>query len=209
MQITRHVTHFRSFKLSLLTIFALFLFVNFSSVGTKVFAPSVAAKIRHNENFIPTDIPTSGDAEIDLVIFRASKEYGVDPRLVHAVAYQESRYKTEAESHAGAQGLMQMMPATAERFAVEGKTGVEGNVYAGTKLLRWLLKRFDGNVELALAGYNAGEGSVDKYDGIPPFPETQNYVRKIVANYGKTYHPVLDPADARLFFQLTEETAQN
>lgn len=209
MQITRHVPHFGSFKLSVLTLFALFLFVNFSSIGTRVFAPSVAAKIRLNENYIPTDIPTSGDAEIDKMIFSAGKEYGVDPRLVHAVAYQESRYKTEAKSHAGAQGLMQMMPATAARFAVEGKSGVEGNVYAGTKLLRWLLKRFDGNVELALAGYNAGEGSVDKYDGIPPYKETENYVRKIVANYGKTYHPVLNPADANIFFHLTEETAQN
>jgi soluble lytic murein transglycosylase-like protein len=209
MQITRHVPHFRSFKLSLLTLFALFLFVNFSSIGTRVFAPSVAAKVRHTEDYIPTDIPTSGDAKIDKMIFSAGKEYGVDPRLIHAVAYQESRYKIEAESHAGAQGLMQMMPATAARFAVEGKTGVEQNVYAGTKLLRWLLKRFDGNVELALAGYNAGEGAVDKYDGIPPYKETENYVRKIVANYGKTYHPVLDPADAGLFFNLTEETAQN
>jgi hypothetical protein len=211
MQITRHVPHFRSFKLSLLTLFALFLIVNFTSVGTRVFAPVVAAKtkIRPNEDFIPMDIPTSGDDKIDQMIFRAGKEYGVDPRLIHAVAYQESRYKTEAESHAGAQGLMQMMPATAARFAVEGKTGTEQNVYAGTKLLRWLLKRFDGNVQLALAGYNAGEGSVDKYDGIPPFPETKNYVRKIIANYGKTYHPILDPADAQLFFHLTEETAQN
>jgi soluble lytic murein transglycosylase-like protein len=204
MQITRHVPHFRSFKLSLLTLFALFLVANFTSIGTRVFAPSAAATIRKTENFIPTDIPTSGDAEIDQIIFRAGQEFGVDPRLIHAVAYQESRYKTQAESHVGAQGLMQMMPATAARFAVEGKTGVEQNVYAGTKLLRWLLKRFDGNLELALAGYNAGEGSVDKYDGIPPFPETQNYVRKITANYGKTFHPVLDPADARIYFQLTQ-----
>ncbi|MDQ1591257.1 MAG: hypothetical protein QOG71_1884 [Pyrinomonadaceae bacterium] len=205
MQITRHVTHFRSFKLSLLTIFALFLITNFTSLGTRVFAPSAAATLRTTtENFIPTDIPTSGDAGIDQMIFRAGKEYGVDPRLIHAVVFQESRYKTDAESHAGAQGLMQMMPATAARFAVEGKTGTEQNVYAGTKLLRWLLKRFDGNVELALAGYNAGEGSVDKYDGIPPFPETQNYVRKITANYGKTYHPILDPADANIHFQLTQ-----
>ena len=210
MQITRHVPHFRSFKLSLLTLFALFLVANFTSIGTRVFAPSAAAAIRRTENllpaenFIPTDIPTSGDAEIDQVIFRAGKEYGVDPRLIHAVAYQESRYKREAESHAGAQGLMQMMPATAARFAVEGKTGLEQNVYAGTKLLRWLLKRFDGNVSLALAGYNAGEGSVDKYDGIPPYKETENYVRKITANYGKTYHPVLDPADANIHFKLAE-----
>jgi soluble lytic murein transglycosylase-like protein len=209
MQITRHVPHFRSFKLSLLTLFALFLVANFTSIGTRVFAPSAAATIRPKTTFIPTDIPTSGDAEIDLMIFRAGQEYGVDPRLIHAVAYQESRYKTNAESHAGAQGIMQMMPATAVRFAVEGKTGVEQNVYAGTKLLRWLLKRFDGNVSLALAGYNAGEGSVDKYDGIPPYPETQNYVRKITANYGKTYHPVLDPADAGIYFHLGQELAQN
>jgi len=209
MQITRHVTHFRSFKLSLLTLFALFLFANFTSVGTRVFAPTAAAAIRHTKIFIPSDIPTSGDESIDLMIFLAGQEYGVDPRLVHAVAYQESRYKIDAASHAGAQGLMQMMPATARRFAVEGKRGVEQNVYAGTKLLRWLLKRFDGNVELALAGYNAGEGTVDKYDGIPPFPETQNYVRKITASYGKTNHPILDPADARLFFNLTEEISRN
>jgi hypothetical protein len=65
------------------------------------------------------------------------------------------------------------------------------NVEAGTKYLRWLLKRFDGDVKLALAGYNAGEGAVDKYHGVPPYNETQNYVRKIVANYGPTSHPVM------------------
>lgn len=209
MQITRHVTHFRSFKLSLLTLFALFIFVNFTSVGTRVFAPSAAATIRHTESFIPRDIPTSGDESIDLMIFREGERQGVDPRLLHAVIFQESRYKTNAESHAGAQGLMQMMPATARRFAVENTSGTKANVAAGTKYLRWLLKRFDGSVELALAAYNAGEGSVDKYDGIPPYRETQNYVRKITASYGKTYHPVLEPTEARLFFHLTEETAQN
>jgi len=65
-----------------------------------------------------------------------------------------------------------------------------------------LLKRFNGDVKLALAGYNAGEGSVDKYQGVPPYPETQSYVKKIVANYGKTYHPVLQPEDAKIAFHL-------
>ena len=209
MQITRHVPHFRSFKLVLLTLFAFFVFVNFSNITTQAYAPAPAAKPANaNANFIPVDIPTSGDQEIDLMIFRAGKEYGVDPRLIHAVAFQESRYKTDAKSGAGAQGLMQMIPSTAKRFAVEGTSGVEGNVAAGTKYLRWLLKRFEGDVQLALAAYNAGEGAVDKYDGIPPYNETQNYVRNIVTRYGKTYHPVLAPEEARIVFHLTEESAQ-
>jgi len=204
MQITRHVPHFRSFKLSLFTLFALFLFANFSNIGTRVFAPSVAAKTRHVENYIPVDMPTSGDPALDLIIFRAGEQYGVDPRLLHAIIFQESRYKTDAKSPAGAEGLMQLMPATARRFAVENTVGTEANVAAGTKYLRWLLNRFDGDIKLALAGYNAGEGSVDKYDGIPPYPETQNYVRHITARYGKTYHPLLNSDDARLAFSLTQ-----
>ena len=73
---------------------------------------------------------------------------------------------------------------------------------AGTKYLAWLLKRFDGDVKLALAAYNAGEGTVDKYQGVPPYSETQNYVNKIVANYGKTFHPILEPEDAKVAFHL-------
>ena len=73
---------------------------------------------------------------------------------------------------------------------------------AGTKYLAWLLKRFDGDVRLALAAYNAGAGAVDKYDGVPPYPQTQSYVNKIVANYGKTYHPILDPEEAKVAFHL-------
>jgi soluble lytic murein transglycosylase-like protein len=86
---------------------------------------------------------------------------------------------------------MQLMPATAKRFGCEDRNNPVENVEAGTKYLRWLLKRFEGNVELALAGYNAGEGSVDKYNGIPPYNETRNYVRIISQRYGKTYHPVV------------------
>jgi soluble lytic murein transglycosylase-like protein len=85
---------------------------------------------------------------------------------------------------------MQLMPATAKRFGCEHPDDPQENITAGTKYLSWLLKRFAGNVELALAGYNAGEGSVDKYDGVPPYNETQNYVKIISQRYGKLYHPV-------------------
>ena len=100
---------------------------------------------------------------------------------------------------------MQMMPATAKRFGLKDPFDPAANVEAGTKYLKFLLKRFNGDVSLALAGYNAGEGSVDKYQGVPPYGETQNYVKKISATYGKTYHPVLTPEDARLAFGLSND----
>ena len=83
------------------------------------------------------------------------------------------------------------MPATARRFGCRNPNNPAENIEAGTKYLSWLLKRFEGNVELALAGYNAGEGSVDKYNGIPPYRETQNYVKIISSRYGKSRQPVL------------------
>jgi soluble lytic murein transglycosylase-like protein len=94
------------------------------------------------------------------------------------------------------------MPDTAKRFGCEDINDRTCNVEAGTKYLAWLLKRFDGDVKLALAAYNAGEGSVDKYNGIPPYNETQKYVSKIVKNYGKSYHPVLSPEDAKMAFEV-------
>jgi soluble lytic murein transglycosylase-like protein len=123
------------------------------------------------------------------------------------VIKQESRYNPKAVSGVGAQGLMQMMPATAKRFGLKDPFDPAANVEAGTKYLKFLLKRFNGDVSLALAGYNAGEGSVDKYKGVPPYSETQNYVKKISATYGKSYHPVLTPNDARLAFGLSNENA--
>ncbi|HEY6119566.1 MAG TPA: lytic transglycosylase domain-containing protein [Pyrinomonadaceae bacterium] len=151
---------------------------------------------------MPLDIPSSGDQSLDWIIFRAAEREGLDPRFVHAVIWQESKYDVHARSGAGAQGLMQLMPATARRFGCTDPGDPAANIQAGTKYLSWLIKRFDGNVELALAGYNAGEGSVDKYHGIPPFNETQNYVRTITTRYGKTYHPVLSPEEAKLAFDL-------
>jgi soluble lytic murein transglycosylase-like protein len=152
-------------------------------------APVVIAS-PDNKLRIPADIPTSGDPALDKIIYEAGEREGVDPRFIHAVIWQESKYKVDARSHAGAQGLMQLMPATAKRFGCHDLNDPADNINAGTKYLSWLLKRFAGNVELALAGYNAGEGSVDKYDGIPPYNETQNYVKIISKRYGKMYHPV-------------------
>ncbi|MBM7060543.1 lytic transglycosylase domain-containing protein [Pseudomonas sp. UL073] len=106
----------------------------------------------------------------------ASGHYGVDRALVRAVIHAESAFRPNAISVAGAQGLMQLMPATAERFAVDDPFDARQNIRGGVRYLAWLLKRFNGNQTLALAGYNAGELSVDKYNGVPPYAETQTYV---------------------------------
>jgi soluble lytic murein transglycosylase-like protein len=181
-------------------VIALFVFTNVTGIlFSKAFAPIANAS---TPDAIPADIPTSGDKDLDMIIFRAGEREGVDPRFIHAVIWQESKYELKAQSHAGAQGLMQLMPATARRFGCSDPNNAKANVDAGTKYLSWLLKRFSGNVQLALAGYNAGEGSVDKYNGIPPYNETQNYVRIISERYGKTYHPVVSPTEAVEVFHL-------
>ena len=190
MKFPRRLPHFRSLKFAPFALISLFLFSNLTGLlFSRVMAP-VAVASPDTRLRIPADMPTSGDAELDRIIYEAGEKEGVDPRFIHAVIWQESKYKVAARSHAGAQGLMQLMPATAKRFGCEHPDDPEENITAGTKYLSWLLKRFAGNVELALAGYNAGEGSVDKYDGIPPYNETQNYVKIISKRYGKMYHPV-------------------
>jgi soluble lytic murein transglycosylase-like protein len=144
---------------------------------------------------------TSGNADIDKLILEAGKKYGVDPKLVYYVIRQESRFKPQAASNKNAQGLMQLIPATAERFHIANIRDPEQNIDGGVRYLRWLLKRFKGDVNLALAGYNAGEGAVEKCGNkVPDFKETKNYVAKITKAYGKTYHPVLDPEQARTEF---------
>jgi len=201
MKFPRRLPHFRSIKFAPFALLSLFLFSNLTGfLFSHALAPAAAAT-QHTFS-IPADIPTSGDPALDRIIFEVGEKQGVDPRFIHAVIWQESKYQTHARSHAGAQGLMQLIPATAKRFGCDDPDDPEKNVTAGTKYLGWLLKRFSGNVQLALAGYNAGEGSVDKYDGVPPYTETQNYVKIISQRYGKTYHPVLPPAQAAEVFQL-------
>jgi soluble lytic murein transglycosylase-like protein len=112
-------------------------------------------------------------------ISAASKRYGVDEAVVRAIIHAESAFNPRALSRVGAQGLMQLMPATARRFGVGDAFDAAENIRGGVQYLAWLLKRFDGNVKLAAAGYNAGEGAVDKYKGIPPYAETRRYVERV------------------------------
>ncbi len=119
----------------------------------------------------------------DLLAASAAK-WGVPLSLLSAVAKQESAYNPLAVSSAGAQGVMQLMPATATQYGVTDPFDAAQNVDAGAHLLSDLLKRYNGNTALALAAYNAGPGNVSKYGGIPPFPETQQYVSRILGNVG-------------------------
>jgi hypothetical protein len=125
---------------------------------------------------ISTVFATPYEHEIDA----AAARFGVSPHLVHAVVKVESNYNKNARSHAGAKGLMQLMPNTAKRFGVSNRADPVQSLRGGTQYLAWLLKRYKGDLNLALAGYNAGEGVVDKYKGIPPYKETQKYVVKVL-----------------------------
>lgn len=127
---------------------------------------------------------TTGDWKIDEIIVAAASRHGIEPLLLFSVMHQESAFNSQAVSSKGARGLMQLMPATAARFGVKNIFDPEQNIYGAAQYLRFLLDLFDGDVSLALAGYNAGEGAVKKYGyAVPPYPETINYVRKIKRRY--------------------------
>jgi soluble lytic murein transglycosylase-like protein len=127
---------------------------------------------------------TTGNEQVDQIIVNAATQHGVEPLLLFSVMHQESAFKSAAISPKGARGLMQLMPATAARFGVKNIFDPEQNINGAAQYLRFLLDTFDGNVSLALAGYNAGEGAVKKYgNSVPPYPETINYVRKIKRRY--------------------------
>lgn len=129
-------------------------------------------------------------AAMHALIKRAAAEAGIEASLVHAVAWNESRYDPRAVSHAGAAGVMQLMPDTARRFGVRDRFDAAQSLSGGARYLAWLLERYGHDVALALAAYNAGEGNVARHGNrIPPFPETQRYVRRVLRTYAQAEGP--------------------
>ena len=118
-------------------------------------------------------------SKYDKILIEAARKFDVDAALVSAVIKAESDFNAREVSNKGARGLMQLMPATAERFGVLNSFDAKANINGGVRYLRWLLDNFDGNADLAVAAYNAGEGNIAKYNGVPPFRETINYINRI------------------------------
>jgi soluble lytic murein transglycosylase-like protein len=123
------------------------------------------------------------------MISRLAHHHGVDARLVQAIITVESRFNPKAVSHAGAQGLMQLMPATVARYAVDDPFDPYANIEGGIRYLRDLFRRFPGDLRRVLAAYNAGEAAVERYGDVPPYPETQDYVARVITLYGRDTWP--------------------
>lgn len=124
------------------------------------------------------------------LIHRLAQQYSVDPRLVQAIITVESNFDPHAVSRAGAQGLMQLMPDTAARYRVEDPFDPHANIEGGVRYLRDLLRMFPSDLRHVLAAYNAGEGTVQQYGGVPPYPETRRYVERVLALYGAAPLPL-------------------
>lgn len=159
---------------------------NFKSVEVRELIIPASKKLEFEFLKTPLIDPPRLSIPVSLkaIIEDAAKEYQLDPQLIHAIIRAESGYKTNAVSSKGARGLMQLMPDTGKRFGAFNLLDPRENIMAGSRYIKWLLDRFSGNLELALAGYNAGERAVIRAGfRVPPYIETKNYVPKVLHYY--------------------------
>lgn len=160
-------------------------------LGDPVTTPPSCMVSREDEDDLVLQAPPEQKKIFELVS-RLAPEYGISPRLAMAIIRTESNFNPAAVSPKKAQGLMQLIPETAERFNVKKPFDPEQNIRGGLAYLRWLLAYFKGDIALVAAGYNAGEGAVNRYAGIPPYPETRGYVKRIRELFKRDDHP-FDP----------------
>lgn len=156
---------------------------SFSDILESVISDSIRQNFSASGNAVSA--PPGNGVDLDEIFRKASDTYHVPVELLKAVAKAESNFDPGAESHAGAQGIMQLMPGTARSLGVTDAFDPEQNIMGGAKYLSQQLERYDGNTVLALAAYNAGPGNVAKYNGVPPFKETQNYIAKVMGYAGE------------------------
>ena len=157
-----------------------------SAIGNETLYPVLAAASNYNADFsgVLSNCMDESETDLDSIFDAAAKKYNLPVDLLKAVAKVESNFRADATSGCGAMGIMQLMPGTAKSLGVTDAYDPVQNIMGGAKYLRQMLDQFDGNTEFALAAYNAGPGNVTKYNGIPPFEETQNYVEKVMGYSG-------------------------
>ena len=166
----------------------------YANGGTVEFPSGLVARFEQDDYISPPPKPpnistaeiAAAPADPETLLHAAAVRYALPPKFVESVATVESALKTNAVSPKGALGVMQLMPDTARALSADAKNP-EQNIDAGTRLLRELLIKYDNDVVKALAAYNAGSGAVDRYQGLPPYPETQNYVDKVIRKYQQAH----------------------
>ena len=132
---------------------------------------------------VSASVSASSATDLDAYFEEAAQKYNVDVKLLKAIAHAESNYNPNATSSSGAMGVMQLMPSTATSLGITDAYNARDNIMGGAKVISDHLSRYDGDLSLALAAYNAGSGNVAKYGGVPPFTETQNYIKKVLSYY--------------------------